>query len=138
MQVYQICATNTFDNAVFLKMSRFNHSCAANAEHFWNQKENVREIRSISNIAEGEEITIRYIGTGFLDTNERRNRLEFRYLFNCKCPACSISYEEMIEETKQVKRVSELDDKLDTHYVMFCRFFCSNFLKKCSETFGAV
>jgi len=133
VQVYQICATNTFDNAVFLKMSRFNHSCAANAEHFWNQKENVREIRSISNIAEGEEITIRYIGTGFLDTNERRNILEFRYLFNCKCPACNISYEEMIEETKQVKRMSELDDKLDTLYEFEEGFKCLKEICKIEE-----
>ena len=115
VQVYQICNTNTFDNGVFLKMSRFNHSCVANAEYFWNEKENVREIRSISNIAEGEEITIRYIGTEVLDTNERRKKLAY-YLFNCKCPACNISDEEMIEETKQVKKMRELDNKLDTTY----------------------
>ena len=114
-------------------MSRFNHSCAANAEHFWNKKENVREIRSISNIAEGEEITIRYIGTGFLDTNQRRNLLEYRYLFNCKCPACSISYEEMIEETKQVKRMSELDDKLDTLYEFEGGFKCLKEICKIEE-----
>ena len=96
-------------------MSRFNHSCAANAEYFWNEKDNVQEIRSISNIAEGDEITIRYIGTEFLDTNERRKKLAY-YLFNCKCPACNISDEEMIEETKQVKKMRELDNKLDTTY----------------------
>ena len=32
----------------------------ANAEYFWNDEENVREIRSISNIAKGDEITISY------------------------------------------------------------------------------
>jgi len=132
VQVYQICATNTFDNAVFLKMSRFNHSCAANAEHFWNKKENVREIRSISNIAEGEEITIRYIGTEVLDTNERRKKLAY-YLFHCKCPACNISDEEMIEETKQVKRMSELDDKLDTLYEFEEGFKCLKEICKIEE-----
>ena len=55
VQVYEIFDTNTFHNGVFLKMSRFNHSCIANAEYFWNAKENVREIRSISNIASGKK-----------------------------------------------------------------------------------
>ena len=60
VQVYEIFDTNTFHNGVFLKMSRFTNSCIANAEYFWNDEENVREIRSISNIAKGDEITISY------------------------------------------------------------------------------
>ena len=90
VQVYEIFDTNTFHNGVFLKMSRFNHSCIANAEYFWNAKENVREIRSISNIASGEEITVSYEGLlEVLDTWERRQKLS-RYYFYCICPACNL------------------------------------------------
>ena len=65
------------------KVSRFNHSCCANAEHFWNEdlqarevtalKKNMRrkyilvegevyhlQVRSIKAIDEGEEVTLNY------------------------------------------------------------------------------
>ena len=99
VEVSQIFDTNAFHNGMFLKMSRFNHSCVSNAEYFWNEKENVREIRSISNIAEGEEITVTYGGTEVLDTNERREKLSGAY-FHCICPACDLSEEDLMEEKK--------------------------------------
>lgn len=37
VKILQIKETNSFHNGVFLRMSRFNHSCTANAEHFWSQ-----------------------------------------------------------------------------------------------------
>ena len=40
-QVFEIYKTNTFPNGVFLKISRFNHSCVANAEYVYPDKENV-------------------------------------------------------------------------------------------------
>ena len=36
LQVWQIWLTNAYDNGVFLKLSRFNHSCRPNTEYFWN------------------------------------------------------------------------------------------------------
>jgi len=118
VQVLQIYSTNAFDNGVFLKMSRFNHSCVANAEYFWNDKDNVREIRSISTIAKGEEITISYIGVELEDTNERRKKL-FYYLFDCNCPGCNLSDEDMIEEKKLCKKMRALEEKLDSFYEQF-------------------
>jgi len=109
MEVCQIYSTNAFHNGVFLKMSRFNHSCVANAEYFWNDKDHVQEIRSISNIAEGEEITIRYHGQEVLDTETRRNILT-KYHFTCTCPACDLSEEELIEEKKLCHKMKELKD----------------------------
>ena len=58
VEVSQIFNTNAFHNGLFLKMSRFNHSCVSNAEYLWNEKENVREIRSISNIAKGKGLLV--------------------------------------------------------------------------------
>ena len=36
LQVWQVWLTNAYDNGVFLKLSRFNHSCRPNTEYFWN------------------------------------------------------------------------------------------------------
>ena len=110
VEVYHIFETNAFHNGLFLKMSRFNHSCVSNAEHFWNDKENVREIRSISNIAEGEEIMVNYGGIEVLDTNERREKLSGFY-FHCICPACDLSEEDLIKEKKSCQKMRELKEK---------------------------
>ena len=58
--IYGIYATNTFEQGVGIQASRFNHSCRSNAEEFWNEKYGATEIRSVSKINAGEEITINY------------------------------------------------------------------------------
>ena len=60
IQIYGIYKTNTFFNDVLIKFSRFNHSCSSNAEAFWNDENETREIRAVSKIKVGEEITVNY------------------------------------------------------------------------------
>ena len=43
-RVWQIQETNSFQNGVFLKIARFNHSCCPNAEFSWIQKLGRREV----------------------------------------------------------------------------------------------
>ena len=43
-RVWQIQETNSFQNGVFLKIARFNHSCCPNAEFSWVQKIGRREV----------------------------------------------------------------------------------------------
>ena len=43
-RVWQIKETNSFQNGVFLKIARFNHSCCPNAEFSWIQKIGRREV----------------------------------------------------------------------------------------------
>ena len=47
LKVIQITETNRFHNGVCLEMSRFNHSCVSNAEYFWNEDRNTRDVRAI-------------------------------------------------------------------------------------------
>ena len=47
LKVIQITETNRFHNGVYLEMSRFNHSCVSNAEYFWNEDRNTRDVRAI-------------------------------------------------------------------------------------------
>ena len=48
------------DNGLFLKISRFNHSCVPYAEFVWNEDRKLQEIRAIRTIPRGAEITISY------------------------------------------------------------------------------
>ena len=66
VRVVQIKETNTFHNGVFPKMSRFNHSCSASAEYFWNWDLDTRDVRAIRDIMEGEEITLNYREEGYI------------------------------------------------------------------------
>ena len=48
------------DNGLFLRISRFNHSCVPVAEFVWNAERRLQEIRAIRNIPAQSEITICY------------------------------------------------------------------------------
>ena len=63
LKIFHIYETNSFqDCGVCIKISRFNHSCRPNANQKLLQNSSV-EIRAMSNINEGEEITLTYIGS---------------------------------------------------------------------------
>ena len=47
LKIIQITETNRFHNGVCLEMSRFNHSCIPNAEYFWNEDTDARDVRAI-------------------------------------------------------------------------------------------
>ena len=62
LKIFHIYETNSFqDCGVCIKISRFNHSCRPNANQKLLQNSSV-EIRAMSNINQGEEITLTYIG----------------------------------------------------------------------------
>ena len=60
LKIYQIFKSNSFEMGVGIQASRFNHSCSSNAEAFWNDENETREIRAVSKIKVGEEITVNY------------------------------------------------------------------------------
>jgi len=101
-RVWQIQETNSFQNGVFLKIARFNHSCCPNAEFSWIQKLGRREVRALRRIEEGEEILFCYSRLGG-ETRSRARRayLKELYHFTCDCVACDRSEEEQEEEEKE-------------------------------------
>ena len=94
-KVWQILETNSFHNGVFLKMSRFNHSCRANAEFFWNAETGTRDVRAVRKIQEGEEICLNYRKLGTLTREERRGYLRDYHHFICHCQACQVTEPEV-------------------------------------------
>jgi len=101
IEILGICKTNCFPSGVLLKTSRFNHSCASNAELIIGgegEKGNC-EIRTVSKIKSGDEITINYhkVETGLIKKAERQEILLEYWGFECHCPVCE---EEETSDTK--------------------------------------
>jgi len=77
--IWQIKLTNGFHNGVFLKMSRFNHSCWPNAEYFWT-----------------------------LTREERRTSLRENFNFDCCCIVCNASQDHLARESEDCDRFLQL------------------------------
>ena len=100
-KVIAIMDTNGFHNGVCLKMSRFNHSCRPNAQYFWNEDTNTRDMRTLRKIKQGEEITVSYIGSLLFSREKRYAYLKDTYNFDCRCEACDLTEEEIEQEVKR-------------------------------------
>ena len=50
------CFYNPFEIGLGIQASRFNHSCSSNAEATFDDKNEIREIRAVTNIKAGEEL----------------------------------------------------------------------------------
>ena len=101
LKVIAIMDTNGFHNGVCLKMSRFNHSCQPNAQYFWNEDTNTRDMRTLKKIKQGEEITVSYINSLVFSREERYAYLKDRYNFDCRCEDCDLTEEEIEQEVKR-------------------------------------
>ena len=107
-KVWAIFDTNHFPNGVCLKMSRFNHSCRPNAQRFWNEDTDTRDLRALRKIKQGEEITLSYsVNLGIESRERRRSELKEDFNFNCNCKACDLTEEEIKEETKVIEEFNE-------------------------------
>ena len=94
-----IFCTNSFQlgesdrSALFLKMSRLNHSCRANCDYII--RHGCIEVRATRPVSAGEELTICY--NNFLEEDapvvksERKEYLLWAYRFSCKCEDCSLT-----------------------------------------------
>ena len=103
IKIWQIKLTNGFHNGVFLKMSRFNHSCHPNAAmvcHF----NNAQDVRALRKIKQGEEITICYTGCNesLWSREERRAELKNVYNFDCNCGGCEMAEEQIEQENENI------------------------------------
>lgn len=80
---------------LFERCSRFNHSCAPNAEYGLREGDMMR-VRTLRAIDKGEEVCISYLGVnGLVTTEVRKKILKERYLFDCSCELCSAALDEL-------------------------------------------
>merc|ERR1712156_423236 len=90
-EIYGIYKTNCNSRGVAIHISRFNHSCAPNAENVWRSGENdACEIRAVSKIKPGDEITVNYNPVEIVLKNLkiRQELLLDSWGFGCDCTLC--------------------------------------------------
>merc|ERR1712130_5651 len=103
LKVWGIYKTNAFTNGVFLKMSRFNHSCHPNAAMSCRVS-NTQDVRALRKIKQGEEITICYTDSNesLWSREERRAELKSLYNFDCNCDGCDMTAEQILQENENI------------------------------------
>jgi len=73
---------------LFLTVSRINHSCRPNAQHYWRHDLQKTLISAVQQIEIGDEILTCYGPSDCQRTSDRRLYLEERMLFSCHCTMC--------------------------------------------------
>ena len=113
MRVWQIWLTNAYDNGVFLRLSRFNHSCRPNTEYFWNTDLEVwaQDVRTVREVRAGEELTVCYRSFWPGNRKERRRDMSY-YGFDCCCEGCDVTEEEEEEENQACEQFRQLQLKI--------------------------
>lgn len=106
--------------ALCLAASRFNHSCVPNVNHTWHEDRGVYTFRAMRDIEAGEELTICYATDILYGTaEERRDETKERFLFRCKCTACSQGPGRREASDRRRSEMRRLDDVvkkvLDAH-----------------------
>merc|ERR1712156_372053 len=109
LKIDGIYVTNGFEMGVGIKAARFNHSCRSNAECRFSDDREIREIKAVSKINIGEEITINYDDVE-LSMKTYKNRQDYLFLnwgFDCKCEMCLEekldNQDEIYEKFQQLK-----------------------------------
>lgn len=108
--IVRIFEANRFEissaSAIFLKGTRFNHSCTRNVHFNWNDDRHQMTFYAVTDIAEGEELTVTY---GFpIQTRAERHAAMQHYGFTCTCPACHP--DTYLESDRRRLAIAELDN----------------------------
>ncbi|KAK0188298.1 hypothetical protein F5146DRAFT_660932 [Armillaria mellea] len=82
-------------HAVFLKISRCNHSCSPNAHWKWDPASFSLTLEAVRAIGFNEEITIQYIDSS-VDREQRLSKLRAWFNFDCLCPSCILPWGSII------------------------------------------
>jgi len=103
---------------IFLNMSRVNHHCTGNADHYYIAEHGVKILTACRAIQAGEEITFSYIN--FMTHPQYYPYLEKKWKFVCNCSACadgSVFYKLMQlqpldQKITQLGRARQFDEAL--------------------------
>jgi len=116
-KIYNIYETNTYSTSgVYLKISRINHSCRANAVF------SKGEVRTVHKIKAGQEINLNYSMETLLTMKrqERQKHLLKKMSFVCSCDFCQNDCEdemdfEFYEKILKVKNFPPLNPEVIVH-----------------------
>ena len=84
----------SYGHGLFETACRMNHSCKPSCVWFTTQDGKSKEVRAISTIAEGEELTIDYIGNLLEATPARQDEILQSKGFLCSCNRCAANHDD--------------------------------------------
>lgn len=121
-----VCNTNAFEvdidffgkhnsyGAVFLELSRLNHSCGPNLDRLWDSHLFVFTVQAVRPIRAGQELTVGY--ENICEPHAfRRSELERKYKFDCACGYCT-NTSPASDQVRFINRGQTLISKLDKPY----------------------
>lgn len=94
-----------YGHGLFERACTMNHSCRPNCVWFTTQDGTCKEVRAISTIEVGEELTVDYVGNVLDPTPQRRDDLLKTKGFMCECERCSAES----DDTRRFKCISSVD-----------------------------
>ena len=104
-RIYHIITSNMFNlndhMAVFLKISRINHSCKPNS--YYNFYDGTMNVFAARDIEPNEELTITYLDD-FQTKEERQKHLKENYGFECHCELCARNTSDSREAEREANR----------------------------------
>ncbi|KAK0452838.1 uncharacterized protein EV420DRAFT_1558615 [Desarmillaria tabescens] len=100
-------------HAVFLKVSRCNHSCSPNAHWKWDPASFSLTLEAVRAIGPNEEITIQYIDS-CVEREQRLVKLRTWYNFDCLCPTCTLPRESIIQSDFAREELFQLSKHMPT------------------------
>lgn len=113
MKMVRIHQNNTYGHGLFLIISRMNHSCKPVVEISSDDGMDT-EVRAITDIMAGQEITVSYLRSSSLLSKAERTEKLLHWGFQCSCLLCSLAPEEQNindREREKVRKSMELIKK---------------------------
>lgn len=80
------CSDDGSTSGLFIIMSRVNHDCMGNCDHYFNIRRGVKILVAARRICSGEEITFSYASKS--PSAKRKKILQQHYKFTCTCSIC--------------------------------------------------
>lgn len=108
----QLAGPQGIKGGLFVKGSRFNHSCLPNCSRFWDEKQGVEWFIANRSIKKGEEVCITY-GEIREAKLERQEWLKRSLGFDCGCEACSAPEGETSTSDWRRLKIKQIDDLTD-------------------------
>mmetsp|Transcript_26723 Transcript_26723/g.43971 ORF Transcript_26723/g.43971 Transcript_26723/m.43971 type:complete len:521 (-) Transcript_26723:229-1791(-) len=104
-----------FGHGLFEVACKMNHSCRPNCVWFTTPDGKCKEIRAISTIEEGEELTVDYVGNVLDATPQRREDLLNTKGFVCECDRCAANH----DDTRRFKCITHADSKCNGFHFLY-------------------
>jgi SET domain len=119
-----------YGHGLFEKACKMNHSCKPNCVWKTTQDGICKEVRAISTIEKGEELTVDYCGNILDPTPQRRDELLATKGFICNCDRCAANH----DDTRRFKCITFNETKCSgVHFLDQPTYSCKPSLSPCSR-----